>query len=215
MLPLVRLSRLCAVSALVLLPLGGCLLDTDPPPNNPTKPASCGNGTCDTNTEDCSNCPEDCDCCAVVNAEGIIGNQPAMNFPAAVGQPDSQSISLGPDDEVRLSLGGPWFDRPQKDGEAQLHDLRIHGTVSTSSTPYTGCPQKAIGTGAFEVWAADATGAWVLIGLWTSQATSFDFGCGKNLKSVRRLKIRGQQGASGQLDAITPLTGACLQLGTP
>lgn len=210
MLPLVRLSRLCAVSALVLLPLGGCLLDDDPPPvPNPT-PKSCGNNTCEiANNEDCSNCPEDCDCCVAINAEGTAGGRAALSFPEAEGAPDGVMLALDDKSEITLSLGGTWFDRvPPTTRTPLMPDIRLHGTVSTSSAPQPNqCPETTGGTGGFEVRILEA-GKWRLIGIWTAGANSFDLTCGGGT-ATRKIQIRGQPDARGQFDAVTPLTGAC------
>ena len=212
MLHLVTRAYVCMFPLLMLLPLGGCLLDEEPPPINPTKPATCGNGTCDVNkAEDCINCPKDCDCCALVFGGGVSNGQTigAAQIALVAGQPDGKSLTLSGYSELELAIGGSWFD-----ATGAAPDFTIHGTVTTSQALNSGCNTSG-GTGGFEVWGRHLTGDYKLIGVWTGASKSFNISC-TQLSEIRYLRLRSQGGAEGQLDAITADPQSCLTgSGTP
>ncbi len=192
--------------------LSGCLLEGSPPNLDPNKPATCGNGICDAfQTENCTNCPEECACCEVVNAAGVVQATVSGDVPEVQGPADGAMIALDSNSEVVLAVGGEWIDRVPPTPNTPLYpEFTIHGAVTTNDAPYTGCLDKQVsGTGAFEILVSDGASAFERIGLWTSRATQFDLSCA-TLSHIRYIKIRGQFGAKGQLDTITPLQGACL-----
>lgn len=193
-------SGITALAA-ALLCLSSCLDDEGVPPINPSPPASCGNGTCELETEGCVNCPGDCDCCAVVDA---AGNVPvAAELPFAEGQPDQQVVQLDELSDLFLTLGSEALDIAAPGAK----ELTIHGSVTSSSELFDGCLFSSGGTGAVEVWALDAERE-ALIGLWTGNTTTFDLACGQ-LTSARMIHLRAQPGASATFDALTVAADAC------
>ncbi|MCK5797528.1 MAG: hypothetical protein KAI47_10115 [Deltaproteobacteria bacterium] len=184
----------------------GCLLDESIPPIDPNPPASCGNGVCDLQRETCTNCPKDCDCCAVVNAQGSFTEAGAVAT-AAAGQPDGVSVPIDDRSDLRLALGGDWNDQP-----VFGRDFEIHGKVFTNDMLHDElCPQGVgNGQGAFEVWVSPAGSVWRLVGLWTSKTNDFDLACAE-ASHIRWIRIKGQPGARGELDAVTAKGSACLK----
>ena len=197
-------------SALVLLLGGqlvaGCLSDTEPPEFTVVRPPSCGNGRCETAAgygENCLNCPDDCDCCAAVDAREAVPTGQDLQF--ALGQPDQRLLRLEENSELTLILGSEARDQPV----GGVREILVHGTVSTADAQFGGCPRLSSLRGAIEVWAG-GDGREGLIGIWTSKESAFDLGCA-SLPLVRYVKLRAQPGAAASLDALTIAPQSCFK----
>lgn len=206
MLPFVtRIPALLIIALLGSSLLTACLLEEEPLPPLPQPPASCGDGQCQIASETCTSCPRDCDCCSVVDASGIAGSQAGLLGPV-IGPADGQTIPIDENSDLQLAVGGEWFDQ-----EVVGRDFTVHGQVTTDNTRYDElCVGETQGSGAFEIWVSEAGSNWRLIGLWTSQTNEFDIACAQ-AKTIRWVRIKGQPGAQGSLDAVTAKGSACLQ----
>ena len=181
--------------------VGGCFPEDVPPFDDPPPP-SCGNGTCEVDLgEDCLNCPAECPCCTVVDSSGE-----ALRPTSAQGSPDGQTAALDQNSDLILVFGGEAKDTPV----IGARELTFHGSVSTNDQLHEeSCPNPVEAVGAFEVWVSPAGSDWRLIGIWTDRTDEFDVGCAQ-FPAIRWLRIKGQEGAQGLLDAIVVKPEACL-----
>lgn len=178
-----------ALAGWVLCPGSACQFSTEPPPL-PGAPASCGDGHCDPLRESCGNCPTDCPCCAAASCEGSV---PGVE--ACVGKPDGKAVQLAEYSSVEVALGSEVTDLP---GD----DLRFEGAVaSASNVEVVGCPLGSGGTGSFEVWVSADGRDFKLAGFWSQKDRAVDLSC-VQLKTARWVRLVGQPGARGQLDAV-------------
>jgi hypothetical protein len=191
----------------MLTALAGCLLEESLPPIDPNPPATCGDGVCQIESETCTSCAQDCDCCSVVNGTGVSSDAGIGFLAPVVGNPDNQSIPIDENSDLQLAVGGEWFDQEV----IGLRDFTVHGVVSTNDTLYEElCVGETQGAGGFEIWVSEAGSNWRLIGLWTSKTNEFDIACAQ-VKTIRWVRIKGQPGARGSLDAVTAKGAACLK----
>ncbi len=189
---------ICAIA------LAGCLQDPSPPSGR--FPDQCnGDGVCDIRREDCLSCPGDCPCCAIVDSSGVVAGN-AADAQLATGVVDGKTVGLDQFSELQLAFGREVYD------QELLADFEIHGSVSTSEEefPTFSCTGSVAGSRAFEIAVSDDGSNWPIVGVWTDKSKVFDLGCAQ-LKSIRWVRIRGQRGAEGELDAITAKAGSCLE----
>lgn len=189
----------------------GCLPDESVPQGNET-PLTCGDGRCDVLTEDCARCPGDCPCCAIIDSKS---NDPNAQQPdLAIGAPDGRVVELGEQSDIFMAFGRDVFDC-RDEVEGNKPDFRIYGSVtSTSDVAHAGTcfGAAASSRGAFEVMVSADALDWRLVGLWAKQSdgttvSTFDIGCAE-LPSARWVRLRGELGATAQLDAITAIEDA-------
>lgn len=173
----------------------GCVLG-DPDLVQIPIPETCGNGICELETEDCTICSLDCSCCLAVSSEGTEGT--IIDSHNAIGPSDNKFALLNGNSVLVLVLGQDAHD------QIATADLSFAGLVtSSSSTTSTGCPSNTEGNGAFEVSVSKNGYDWHLVGFWTAQNSDFDLGCAQLIEpSIRYVEVRGQPGATGQLDAV-------------
>jgi len=184
---------LCAIAA-----IAGCLGDELPNAAIPPPPASCGNNACDPGLEDCLTCPADCPCCSAVFAAGTENVADPAN---SLGKPDGKAAVLNELSALTLALGGEVYNGS---GDAAQADFKLDGKV-TSSTSGTasGCATALQGSGAFSVHVSSNGSTFAFVGVWTQENASFDLGCAKGVTEARWIRIVGQPGATGELDAVS------------
>lgn len=188
------------VLALALLATSCGWSELPAPTSDVATPPTCGNGVCETQTENCANCKIDCSCCVAIASNGSN----VKDEQNAVGSDDQAFAQLGENSALTLVFGRGIYNDPL--GTAP--DFKLIGTVTSNPSAQAGvCSASSSGTGAFEVQVSDDGVKYSLVGFWTSKTDeqSFDISCSQ-LQSARFVQLQGQPGATATLDALVGIT---------
>ena len=189
-----------------MLLMAACQYTEVPPPGGPLpQPANCGDGVCDTQSEDCFNCSKDCSCCSAVTSNG--SGAPVQGEENGVGEADGKFVELAENSVLTLVLGRAIYN----DLLGTAPDFKLIGSVESQPTDPSGlCSTSSQGTQAFEVQASDDGLSYRVVGFWTSaNDQEFDIGCAQ-MRSARFIRLQGQPGARAKLDAVLGLPSSCL-----